>query len=78
MIITIGKRVNYNMSRRSNFKNTMGKLALYFLSFVFIIMGFIFVFYWLMGAFFLLFYMFAGMMLLGFGGFIFFSLYMRR
>jgi len=34
-------------------------------------MGFIFTVYWLVGAFYLLFFMFAGMMLLGFGGFIF-------
>jgi len=66
------------MSRRDNFKNNLGTIALYCLSFFFIIMGFIFTTYWLMGAFYLLFFMFAGMMLLGFGGFIFFSLYMNK
>ena len=72
------KRVNCNMSRRDNFKSNLGTIALYCLSFFFIIMGFIFTVYWLMGAFYLLFFMFAGMMLLGFGGFIFFSLYKNK
>jgi hypothetical protein len=66
------------MSRRDNFKSNLGTIALYFLSFFLIIMGFIFTVYWLIGAFYLLFFMFAGMMLLGFGGFIFFSLYMNK
>ena len=72
------KRVNYNMSRRDNFKTNLRTFVLYCLSFFFIIMGFIFTVYWLMGAFYLLFFMFAGMMLLGFGGLIFFNLYMNK
>jgi hypothetical protein len=66
------------MSRQDNFKGNLRTIALYCLSFLFIIMGFIFTVYWLVGAFYLLFFMFAGMMFLGFGGFIFFSLYMNR
>jgi hypothetical protein len=59
------------MSRGDNFKGNLGTIALCCLSFLFIIMGFIFTVYSLVGAFYLLFFMFAGMMLLGFGGFIF-------
>jgi len=59
------------MSRLDNFKGNLGTIALYCLSFLSILMGFIFTVYWLVGAFYLLFFMFAGMMLLGFGGFIF-------
>ena len=66
------------MSRRDNFKNNLGTIALYCFILFFIIMGFIFPVYWLMVAFYLLFFMFAGMMLLGFGGFNFFSLYMNK
>ncbi len=66
------------MSRRDNFKSNLGTFALYCLSFLFMIMGFILTIYWLMSAFYLLFFMFAGMMFLGFGGFIFFSLYMNK
>jgi hypothetical protein len=59
------------MSKRDNFKINFATIGLYCLSFFFIITGFIFTIYWLMGAFYLLFFMFAGMMLLGFGGIIF-------
>jgi hypothetical protein len=59
------------MSRRDNFKGDLGTIALYRLSFLFILMGFIFTVYWLVGAFYLLFFMFAGMMLLGFDGLFF-------
>jgi len=66
------------MKTRDAFKSKLTTFALYCLSFFFIIVGLVFSIYWLMWAYYMMFIMYTGIMMIGFGGFLLFYLYMTR